>query len=58
MIMTNIYKCGLEKWKLSAKFGYNDDKQRGECSRHMQWKVITFVMVIQRFVITIMTDID
>ena len=32
--------------------------QMGECSRHIQCKVITFVMVIQRFVITIMIDIE
>ena len=43
--MINIYKCGPQKLKLSAKCDYNDDKQMGEHSRHMQCKVITFVMV-------------
>ena len=58
MIMMNIYKCGLERLKFSARCGYNDNKPVGECLRYMQCKVITFVMVTQRFVIAIMTDID
>ena len=45
MIMINIYKHGPEKLKLSAKCDYKDDKQMIEHLRHMQCKVITFVMV-------------
>ena len=48
----------LKKLKFSAKCNYNDNKQIGECSRCMQCKVITFVMVKIKFVITIMTDIE
>ena len=54
-MFTNVV---LKKLKLSVKHNYNDDKQMGEHLRHIQCKVITFVMVIQRFVITIMTDIE
>ena len=48
----------LKKLKLSAKCDYNDNKQMVEHLRHRQYKVITFVMVLQKFVITIMIDIE
>ena len=32
----------LNKLKLSVKCDYNDNKQILECSRHIQYKVITF----------------
>ena len=48
----------LKKLKLSVKCDYNDNKQMGECTRHRQCKVITFVMVMQKFVITIMIDTE
>ena len=46
LIMTNIYKCGLEKLKYSAKCKYNHDKTVVEHLKHIQCKVLTFVMVI------------
>ena len=48
----------LKKLKVSVKCSYNDNKQMGEHPGHIQCKVITFVMVIQRFVITIIIDIE
>ena len=48
----------LKKLKLNIRCDYNNNKQMGEHSRHTQCKLITFVMVIQRFVITIMVDIE
>ena len=42
MMMMNIYKCVLKTLKFCAKYDYNDYKQMGELSRHMQYKVITF----------------
>ena len=51
-------QCGPGKIEIKCKVYYNDNKQMGEHSSHMQCKVITFVMVIQKFVITIMTDND
>ena len=48
----------LKKLKLSVKCDYNDNKEIGECLRHIQCEVITFVMVRQKFVITIMIDIE
>ena len=44
--------------KFSAKCNYSDDKQIGEHLRHMQCKVITFVMVKWKLVKTVMTDIE
>ena len=48
----------LKKVKLCAKCDYNDNKQIVECSRHEQYKVITFVMVLQKFVMAIMIYIE
>ena len=56
--MINIYKHGPEKVKLSVKCHYNDNKQIVEHLRHRQYKVITFVMVLQKFVMTIMIYIE
>ena len=42
------------KLKLSVKCDYNDNKQVNECSRHRQYKVITFMTIIQKFVIAVM----